>query len=101
MGSAEDIAHMWRCNECGFYLCEACGAEQASPSNGHSKHEGKPVSLMLRLLSGHHFPRPQKAEHFAIVAARTQFAARTSHREEDAHREPISPYTHIKIHGVE
>lgn len=87
---------MWRCEECDYCLCEACALQRAALRPGH--HIELPLQLQLRLISGHHFPRPQKeqSQRRASVTFFGKFGSLF-----DDNDEPISPYAHVKIHGVE
>lgn len=83
----------YRCTECDFSLCEGCAAAQIARQ---PVQQGgvKPLTLRLRLLSGHHFPKPQKA--------RTQVLRVSGSRERTSDQtSQISPFTRVSIHGLD
>lgn len=93
---SEDHDSIWRCKECDFTLCEACASEQASLRPGD--HVETPVVLRLRLISGHHLPRPQKE---AAAVTTSVGSLLFGNMFDDGSTNPVSPYTHVKIHGVD
>merc|ERR1711865_1145202 len=91
---------MWRCDECAFSFCEACATELASLRPDH--YIEKPVKLSIRVISGHHLPRPQKVGGANAGDVMHQLGNMVPFGGADTRdSDPISPYMHVKIHGVD